>query len=395
MARIAMGRIERGLALALTLLLCGTGLGCGEMTIRTWVRVLEDESGGWVDVNGEVFDVERLQGGFLTETKLNTLQVLGTMEGTIELLDVRMAGEVEGIIGKLCTWGNHPGESTGTLRMNLLQRTLETDLYLDALATTELSEAFGLPPISFAQPIDFDLGANFELDTFVNAFLEGSTEGLFETTSQIASEMEIIGIPAVFNLETAVTSGPHPPVFDEDLLDYCGELFAQQRFGDAAYYAINPKSSYMRHLNNDRPKDPLFISLDEVGAAPGDMLRLRTHGVYSILLLAKDGIDTRLGGVFSRNEDLLDSSHLGRLPGVVGSTAPPMNTWLSIFCAFSTCNDFGGDDIPQDFQINPERTVRVPPGARYLVVAPVDGWRSYHENTGLGFGLTVEVNPSD
>jgi hypothetical protein len=390
-----MRRIERVLATALATVLGVAGLGCGEMTIRTWVNVIEEESGGSVQLNAAVFDVLRLQGGFLTETKLNTLDIFGTMEGAIELLDVRMAGEVEGAIGKLCTWGRYPGDSTGTMRMNAIQGTLESELFLDALASTEISDAFGVPPVAFAQPIDFDLGANFDLSVFIDGFVNGSTEGLFKTTTEIASEMTVLGIPAIFSLETSVDSGPLPPVFDADLIDYCGERFAQQRFGDAVYYGINAKSSYLRHLNADRPKDPLVIPLDEVGAQAGDTLRLRSHGTYSTLLLGKDGVDTRLGGVFSRTDEVLDSAGLRRVSGGIYPAAPPEHTWPSIFCFLGACTDLGGDDIGEDFRINPVRTVVVPAFAKYLVVAPIDFWRNYGDNSGLGFGMTVEVNPTD
>ena len=382
----------RNLALALVAIAL-TGVGCGELTIRTWVNVIEEESGGVVDVNGSLFDIIRLQGGFLTETKLDTRQILGTMEGTIELLDVRMAGEVEGFIGKLCTWGNYPGESGGSMRMNALQGTLESDLYLDALAATEISDSLDLGPIPFQEQVDFDLGANFDLAKFTTGYVNGSTNGLFQTSTQISSEMLLFGIPAVFTMDTTVDSGALPPAFDEDLLDYCGERFAQQKFGEALYYGINPQSSYLRHLNNDRPKDPLVISLAEIGAEVGDTLRMKPHGSYSFLFLGMDGVDRRLGGTFSQNDTILESSQLWRIPAAVPSSAPKLNTWLSLFCIFGTCEDLGGDDTFHDFAIDPLRIVVVPPFAKYLVVAPVDTWRNYSDNSGLGFGVTVEVIP--
>ena len=71
-----------------------------------------------------------------------------------------------------------------------------------------------------------------------------------------------------------------------------------------------------------------------------------------------------------------------------------MNTWISIVCIFGQCVDWGGDDIPEDFPITAGIDIEIPADARFLFVAPVDGFRRYIDNTGMGFGVRVEVNPS-
>jgi hypothetical protein len=134
------------------------------------------------------------------------------------------------------------------------------------------------------------------------------------------------------------------------------------------------------------------ISLAEVGASPGDTLRLATVGTYSILTLLMDGADTKLGGVFSSTDEVLDPSVLDRIPGAI-DVAPNIHTWISIVCVWGICADWGGDDIPEDFRIDPTRDIVVPGGAQYLVVAPIDGFRNWQDNTGMGFGVSVEVNP--
>ena len=107
-----------------------------------------------------------------------------------------------------------------------------------------------------------------------------------------------------------------------------------------------------------------------------------------------DGTDTRLGGVFSSTDEVLDPSVLDRIPGAI-DVAPNVNTWVSIVCIWGQCADLGGDDIPEDFRIDPTRDIEVPEGAEYLVVAPIDIWRNWQDNTGFGFGVTVEVNPEE
>jgi len=373
--------------------------GCGELTIRTWVTVVEDESGGFVsmDLGGTepwVREVLRIQGGLLTEVTLNTTEVLGPMHGTLALRDVRLAGEVGLPIGKLCTWNDPQGSSGGTLTVDLLSGANESEIWLDARANTEMNDLMGMGPLEFEQAVDFDLGAGLDAAQLLEAFEAGSADGLFATTTSLSSGVEMMGIEVVFNLDLALTNGAEPPLFDADLLEYCGDEFASQGLGDALYYGINSKSGYLRGLAKDSIVDPLVISLAELGAIPGDTLRLETVGTYSMLELLMDGTDTRLGGVFSSTDEVLDPSVLDRIPGAI-DVAPNVYTWVSIVCIWRQCADLGGDDIPEDFRIDPTRDIVVPAGAEYLVVAPIDTWRNWQDNSGFGFGVTVEVNPEE
>jgi hypothetical protein len=393
MARISKATIASSLLGVVAIL----ATGCGEMTIRTWVNLDEEESGGYVTLNfgnGQSVDIDvlRLQGGFLTEVTMNTIEVLGPMNGTLVLRDVRMAGEVDGQVGNLCTWNDPEGSSGGTLTINLIDGTTETSLMLDAKATTWMSEVWGMDPMDFEEALDFDLGAGLDLDAFLAAFNSGSAAGLFETSATISSTTDLMGIEAVFNLDLVLTNGAEPPLFDADLLDFCGDEFASQGLGDALFYGINAKSGYLRGLPKDTIQDPLVIPLAEVGAYPGHTLRLSTVGTYSILTLLMDGADTKLGGVFSTTDEVLDPAVLFRIPGAI-DVPPNIHTWISIVCVWGICSDWGGDDIPQDFRIDPTRDIVVPAGAQYLVVAPIDGFRNWKDNTGMGFGVSVEVNP--
>ena len=94
--------------------------------------------------------------------------------------------------------------------------------------------------------------------------------------------------------------------------------------------------------------------------------------------------------MFSSTDEILPPEHLYRVPGAIDA-GPEIVTWPSIACTFGVCEDLGGDDVPYDFPITGGRTIAVPAGAHYLVVAPTDGFRFWLDNTGLGFALTLEV----
>jgi hypothetical protein len=395
MMRASKGIIAAGLLGAVAML----ATGCGELTIRTWVKVVEEESGGLVslDFGGTFpleFDVLRIQGGLLTEVKLNTIEVLGPMNGTVALTDVRLAGEVFGATGLLCTWNNPEGISGGTLTVNLLTGTTESLILLDAWAHTQLNDGLGMGSFPIYQGVDFDLGAGLDADALLAAVESGSSAGLFDTTTSLSSVVEEMGVKVIFTMDLALTNGPEPPLFDADLMEYCGDRFASQGLGKALYYGINSKSGYLRGLVKDTIADPLVIRLADLGAVPGDTLRLSSVGTYSTLELLMDGTDTKLGGVFSSTDEVLDPSVLDRIPGAI-DVAPNVYTWVSIVCIFGQCADLGGDDIPEDFRIDPTIDIAVPGGAEYLVVAPIDFWRNYQDNSGFGFGVTVEVNPEE
>lgn len=374
------------------------GTACGEMTTRTWINIIPEESGGTVSIllgaNPLNFELVRLQGGFLAEVTMNTLDLPGPMDGTILLKDVRMAGEIEGFLGKLCTWNDPTGASTGDLVVDLLGGTTTSSLFLDGKATTQFSAALGLPDIDFEQAIDFDIGDGLGIDTFINTFLEGSPAGMFNTESVIAADMSMAGIDTVFEMRTAIENGTLPPIFDADLLAYCEGKFALQGLGNGTFYGINSKSSYLRLTPNDvEAKDPLVIDLAEIGAQPGDTLRIKTVGTWAILPLFKDGPETKAGAVFSATDELLPGNELFRIPGAIDA-GPNINTWLSIVCLFGTCTDYGGDDVFYDFPIAGGIDLVIPAGANFLFVAPIDGFRFYQDNSGMGFGVELEVNPS-
>jgi hypothetical protein len=373
--------------------------GCGQMTMRTWILIDEDHSGGNVGVslNGGAptnLDILRLQGGFLARVTMNTSDLPGPMSGQIVLEDVRMAGHVEAPVGRLCTWNDPTGLSGGPLTVDLLGGTTESEMFLDAKAATQITDALAMGDIDFEEEIDFDLGAGLGPLEFLAAFTTGDTSGLFSTTSTITSTIVSGPLTSVFEMNTFVTNGPNPPTFDADLLAFCQARFSTQGMGAGTFYGVNTKSTYFRLQPNDRDAryaEP--IDLFEIGAVPGDVLRLDPVGTWSTLLSLRDGPERAMGGVFSRGSALYPGAALNRVAGAIDA-GPNVDTWPSIFCFFGQCSDLGGDDIQTDFPITNGISVTVPPDARFLFVAPIDGLRLYSDNTGMGFGVRVEVNPS-
>jgi hypothetical protein len=393
MARATLRGLDRVRALASVALLGAAAMGataCGPLTIRTWVTIVEDESSGQIQTGvGAPVAIDRLQGGFLAKVKLDTTQILsGPLHGTMELEKIRIAGKAPGGIGTICTWGNPAVPSAGTVTLDLLGGASSADLDLAIKASTFLNQLFNLPPVELNQPVSFDLGSGLSLDQLAAAAADGSADGLFATEAAFAGSSVIGTLPVTFGLDLSVTNVATPPSFDGDLLASCAPKFAEQ--GEALYFGLNSKSSYLRAKLGDDPAAPLAISLADVGAAPGDTLRLERVGTYSDATELKDGTDTAMTGIFSSSDEVLGALSRTRVPGAVDAGSDVKTGYwkclLLPWCFVST-------DVPQDFRIGSRTDVVVPAGAEYLIVAPLPGSYWWSDDSGFGFGVDVTVNP--
>ena len=115
-------------------------------------------------------------------------------------------------------------------------------------------------------------------------------------------------------------------------------------------------------------------------------------GTYADSTLLRDGDETRMAGVFSATDTVLPPWNDVRVPDAIdaGEDYETPHYWT---CILLLCFPIPATDIPEDFRIDPEVEVVVPSGAEYLIVAPVDGDLEFEDNTGLGFGVDIEVNP--
>jgi hypothetical protein len=234
----------------------------------------------------------------------------------------------------------------------------------------------------------FPLDEGVSINTLLDAQNSGVTDGLFASTTTFHGTTKIGNIPAEFNLNIKATNDAEPPIFDADMLSFCGSSFAQQ--GDDLFYGLNSKSTYLRIEQGDDAAAPLAISLAELGAQPGDTLHLAPAGTYSDLSVLKDGSETRLTGVFSSTNEVRPASERNRIPGAIDAGTNVL-TESYLDCILLLCV-LHSSDIPQDFRIDPHVDVVVPAGAQYLFVAPTPNGQFWKDNSGFGFGVTVGVN---
>jgi hypothetical protein len=378
------------IALAILLATSLLSTACGQLTIRTWVKVVEEASGGSVVVSGAEFPLERVQGGFLAVAKLDTRNLLAPLPGTIRLDDVRIAAFEAQVLREVCTWGNPGAPSTGTLVVDILGGPSSANLTLNLLATTRLSTNIGFPPVALSQPAVFALGSGLTLDRLLAAQTSGSADGLFTTDAAFVGDTMVGTIPVQFNLEVHVTNEGTPPAFSTDLLAFCGPHFDTQ--GRELFWSVNSKSSYLLTDNLDQTKPPLVIELADIGAAPGDVLRLVRVGSFAPTSTLKDGNLTRLAGVFSSSATVLGMHERARVPGALDA-GTDVATGTVIHCEIIILCLPTSTDIAQDFLIDPRVDVAVPPGATHLIAGPLSPGLLYRDNSGFGFGLTVEVLP--
>src|SRR5262249_54707601 len=203
---------------AATLAVCAAALmatGCGNLTIRSWVKIIEDQSSGQVTTDalaGAVFDITQLQGGFLGTIVLDTTTLPGPVNGTVTVNDVRILGNTVGVLGYVCIWGDPANASTGTINLDILKSTGSTTITLNIKASARISDLLGIPPAAISQTATFPLNG-VGLSQLLNAAVTGSSDGLFATSASFDGDTVILDAPATFHLDIHVTNDSKAPVF--------------------------------------------------------------------------------------------------------------------------------------------------------------------------------------
>lgn len=230
-------------------------------------------------------------------------------------------------------------------------------------------------------------------DSLLAATESGSVDGLFAAQTSFTGASSLGGIPATFDLDLSVTNGAEPPLFDADHLAFCGGYFDEQ--GSDVFYGLNSKSTYLRTRSGDTTADPLAIPLADVGAAPGDVLRLTAVGTYSDETLLRDGTETRSTGLLSASDVLGPAGDRDRVVDAIDA-GTNIGTGYYVECFFIFCS-LRKTDVAEDFRVDPTVDVVVPAGAQYLFVAPTPWSQEWSDNSGsgsgFGFGVEIEVNP--
>jgi hypothetical protein len=375
-----------GFALAAAVVI---GTGCGDLTIRTWVKVVEAESTGSINVLNQSLPLERVQGGFYGNVRVSTRDLLNALEGTITLEDVRIATDNPDLAGNVCVWGNPAAPSTGTVSIDILSAEGSASLTANLKATTTFSVLLALDPLELSQELDFALGGGIGIPEFLDAALDGSPDGLFATQADFVGDAQIGPFPAQFVLNLQVTNEGTPPQFDADFVEFCTPFFEEQ--GRDIFWSVNAKGSFLQQDSFDNPQAPLTVALADLGAVPGDKLRLQRVGTFSATTELRDGDLKGMIGVFSKNATLNGGGNQKRIPGAIDA-GPDIRTGYVKRCFLLLCLP-SNTDIPQDFKVDPSVDVTVPANATHLFLMPLPRNLFFTDNSGFGFGVGVTVNP--
>jgi hypothetical protein len=370
--------------------------GCGNLTIRTWVNVITDQSSGSLTtaaISGtpDQIDFAALQGGFLGAIVLDTTTLPGPVNGTIAIEDVRVLGSTPGTaLGAVCIWGDTSNPSHGTANLDILGSEGSATITLNIKATTALSDLVNLDPSVISQTATFPLNG-VGIAQLLNAASTGSSDGLFAASVSFAGETIVLDEPAEFALNLSVTNTSTPPSFDPALLSKCAKHFAEQ--GTDLFYGVNSKGSYLLANKGDHPQPPTIIKLADIGAVPGNTLKIARVGTYDDITELKDGNVTKVGAVFSSTNVVKADNKQNRIPGAIDA-GTDVTTSPFVHCIIFPICTVVATDIPQDFAVTNSPTVTIPAGAQYLIVAPIPDSGVWGDNSGFGLGVSLTVNPS-
>jgi hypothetical protein len=374
--------------------------GCGNLTIRSWVKVVTANSSGTLQsdlIGPNAVPINRLQGGFLGAIQLDTSKLPAPLDGTVAVDDVRIAGDTNSatqfsLVGMVCVWGDPNNPSSGTIHLDILGGSGSTTLTLNLRATASVSDQLGVAPVSLSQTATFPLGSGIGLTQLLNASTTGSADGLFATSASFQGTTDLLGSPATFVLNLAVNNESTPPAFDADLQTTCGPHFAEQ--GKDIFYGMNSKSSYLQADPVDQPAAPLVIALADLGAKAGDRLKIARVGTYDDITELKDGNETLSGALFSSSNTVLSADKKNRIPGAIKAATPNFVTGgFTLQCIFWPFCTISTTDISQDFAIANSPTVTIPTGAKYLILGTAPKSLTWGDNSGFGFGVSLTVNP--
>jgi hypothetical protein len=364
--------------------------GCGELTIRTWIKVVESESSGSVKLdfpNANPFPLTRIQGGFLTTIVMDTTTIPAPIEGTLTVEEIRVGAAQPGPFQYVCAWANPNLPSQGTVELDILGGRGTTQV------TTNLRTTSGFAGGGTITEVTAGTQLNLEgdlLTAFLGAAESGAADGLFATRALFQGTASLGGVPVIFTMDLGVTNDTTPPLLDDDHLYNCSYYWEPDQ-GTAHYHGVNSKSSYLRAWPGDSPTAPRVIALADIGAVPGETLELDTIGGYAELPELQDGGKTTMTAVFSSTNQLLGTGQRNRIPGAINAGVD-INTGGFLSCFLIFCS-FQSSDIAQDFRVDPGLSVVVPAGANYLFVAPLPPSRKWADNSGFGFGIDVDSGP--
>jgi hypothetical protein len=380
------------MAAALVGLLGLAGSGCGEIALPMWINIDPDQSSAIIDLGGSTVELA-LEGGVYAEIDLDTSNLL-LIEGTVTVPDIRFAASDHGTfwLGQMCIWRDLETDPQGLISMNLVTGETVFEFPLGVRAWSSIMSPnmgeFVLSPEPGAGGIPFepDIGA------LLGAVATGNVDGVLEIPLELTDTIEMLGMTVPFTMDLLLVSSstppdytlevtPHPLDGEPDYLvdEYCRSFWESQGVG--TMYLIDPKGTYLETLW-DNPAPPRVVELADLGAEPGDTLRITRHGGYHRWLGSPEF--QQLTAVFSGSDELLGpASTCNRVVDAIDAGEDVVT--LPTFWWFQRT------DIPEDFAIQDSVDVAIPAGATHLFFSTWDNL--FSDNLSKAIRVEIEVNP--
>ncbi len=352
---------------------------CGQpLTIATWLDV-DPASSLDIDIGQGVIIPTPLEGGIFLRLDLDLTNPLH-ITGTIEAEQVRLTG-TNGLTGAICIAADPDVDGVGSLSIDLLGGGQEIDFPFAITGTVaNFGTTFNVVTSASGDDFDFPIDASL-LEPILAA---GSLEGAISLP--IALEQEFQGLPALISL--ILTSQNAPPAISAQGLADCSDLW--DPIAPELDWGMNSRGTYLRTENDPKARPPTAIDLAEIGAQPGDTLRLRRKGSFFDVNLDHQ---MRVAGVFSETDRvtarpagwscwwIFCSYDPSRVPDAIdagSNVGTPRTFWW-----------WGETDIAEDFEVFGVTEIVVPANASHLFLSPID--RLYGDNTSFDLRVGIEV----
>lgn len=350
--------------------------GCGSnVVVPAWLN-LDPSSSLQLSINGQSGGGPiPLEGGIYAVIHLDLTNPL-LIKGTIDVPQIRIGANL-GVLGPICVASDPSDTSVGTFTVNTLTGAETVDFPLNTVTTS----IFGTT-VATAQPSGFSFP--LDLNVLTQVLDSGEVDGAIQLPLTIDQDFNAGNISAHAVIAALVKSSSTPPtVADPGISQGCSVPWAAQR--GPMEVVLNAKRTYLRYFW-DSPMSARVVSLAQIGAKPGDTLRLSPAGSFVSTSGSPGG--NGIAAAFS------STATLSANPGFFGSPSrlpDAIDAGLDIVTPRTLY--FGlRTDISQDFKVAPNTEVVVPSGANFLFFTPLDSY--FKDNFSTDLRVQIEVNPT-
>jgi hypothetical protein len=135
---------------------------------------------------------------------------------------------------------------------------------------------------------------------------------------------------------------------------------------------------------NDAALNAPALSLAGLGLSPGETILIEVLGDWDCGAPCSD-IEIATGAVFSGSATLLAGSQAHRVPDAIPAGTPTA-TGNTFWCNTPT-------DIPQDFRVDPQVIVVIPPGATHLFIGTLDSLYDDNLDPDADYSVRITAQP--